>query len=74
MNGQKVGACRGVPVDPGIRVGQHQVDVQYSCGPAAQSGDEIQPKQQVWDADSIHNIHVVPVYSRVDEIDGLSKS
>ena len=74
MNCQEIRARLSIAINPSVCVGQHKVHVKCLFGPSAQGSDKIQPKQQVWDADSVHDVHVVAVNERVDYSDGFSQS
>ena len=49
------------------------MDVENLLRPPAESSDEINSEQQVWDADPVHDVQVIAVNQRVNAIDCLAQ-
>jgi hypothetical protein len=64
MEGNEVSAGIGKGSDKGFGLDRHEVDVEGQCGTAAEVGDHLGAKAQIWDKSPVHDVEMGPVSAR----------
>jgi hypothetical protein len=57
--------------DPGLRIVDHEVDLDPRLDGVRQGADEGQPEGQEWDEMAVADVHVDPVHPGVNQVAGV---